>query len=175
MLCRLAKDPGSVLDQAQFPSSQTGWEFDVFVQLHETRHCAFREQIHVPAAIDTLGRSAECAALLRSTADHDVCFGGDKGTGELAGYCNADYAGDLDTRRLTAGCVFTLNGGAIGWSGRWQQTVAASTAEAECMAAAAATKEALWLRTFFDNLRFMVNPVVIRVKPCNFCCFPFCQ
>jgi len=42
--------------------------------------------------------------------------------------------------------VFTINGGPISWASKRQSTVATSTAEAEYVAAAMATKEALWLR-----------------------------
>ena len=64
----------------------------------------------------------------------------------VEGYCDADFAGDLDTRRSTTGFVFILSGGAICWSSRLQPTVAISTSEAEYMASAQAVKEALWLR-----------------------------
>jgi hypothetical protein len=70
----------------------------------------------------------------------------------ISGYCDADYAGDLDTRRSTSGYVFTLHGGAISWSSKRQATVAASTTEAEYIAAAHGTKEALWLRTLLRDL-----------------------
>ena len=85
---------------------------------------------------------------ISGTAHYGITFNGL----DLEAYCDADYAGDLDTRRSTTGYVFILGGGAISWSSRLQPTVAASTTEAEYMAAAYAIKEGLWLRTLLSEL-----------------------
>jgi hypothetical protein len=81
---------------------------------------------------------------LAGTAEDGVTFGGSEET--LVGYCDEDYAGDVDTRRSTTGYVFLMYGGAVSWSSRLQPTVAASTVEGEYLSAAQAVKEALWFR-----------------------------
>ena len=87
---------------------------------------------------------------LAGTQDYGLVFTGSKSSLEV--YCDVDYAGDPDTRRSTTGYVFIMYGGVVSWSSRLQPSVALSTAEAEHMAAAAATKEALWLRTLLKDL-----------------------
>ena len=97
---------------------------------------------------------------LAGTADFGITFG--SGTPGLDVYCDADYAGDIDTRRSTTAYVFNLNGGAITWASRLQPTVAASTTEAEYMAAAATVKEALWLRKLLRDLSLDITCITIK-------------
>ena len=87
---------------------------------------------------------------LSGTTDYGIVF--TPSNSQLTAFCDANHAGDIDTRRSTTGYVFILNNGAITWSSRLQPTVAASTTEAEYMAAAATVKEALWLRKILTDL-----------------------
>lgn len=75
----------------------------------------------------------------------------------LQGYSDADWAGDIDTRRSTTGYVVMLNNGAIAWKSRRQPTVALSTMESEYMALTEATKELKWIRTLLAELGYSNN------------------
>jgi len=70
----------------------------------------------------------------------------------LQGYSDADWAGDMDTRRSTTGYIVMLNNGAIAWKSRRQPTVALSTMESEYMALTDATKELKWVRMLLAEL-----------------------
>ena len=91
---------------------------------------------------------------LKGTLDHVLQYGGSSSSLQAVGYCDADYAGDIDTRRSTTGYTFLLAGGAISWNSKKQPTVALSTTEAEYMAATHATKEAIWLHKLFKDIGF---------------------
>lgn len=81
--------------------------------------------------------------------------------GGLVGSVDADYAGCPDTRRSTAGWVYHWNGAAVSWASKREPTVATSTAEAEYIAAAAAVKEALWLRKLQADMGGDAGPIPI--------------
>uniref|UniRef100_A0A3Q7IZP5 Reverse transcriptase Ty1/copia-type domain-containing protein n=1 Tax=Solanum lycopersicum TaxID=4081 RepID=A0A3Q7IZP5_SOLLC len=70
----------------------------------------------------------------------------------LVGYCDSDYAGDLDKRRSTSGYVFTIANAPVSWKSTLQSTVALSTTEAEYMAITEASKEAIWLQGLLREL-----------------------
>ena len=80
---------------------------------------------------------------LKTTQDMSIVFSGFN-KGELIGFADANWAGDLDTRRSTTGYVFFLNGSAISWNSKLQPTVATSSTEAEYMGLYSTTQEAIW-------------------------------
>lgn len=69
----------------------------------------------------------------------------EEGTCTLHGFIDADWAGDLSSRKSTSGYVFILGNAAISWTSKRQQSVALSSTEAEYIAATLATQEAIYL------------------------------
>ncbi|CAJ2637310.1 unnamed protein product [Trifolium pratense] len=70
----------------------------------------------------------------------------DPGRDALEGYVDADYAGNIDTRKSLSGFVFTLFGTAVTWKANQQSVVALSTTQAEYIALVEGVKEAIWLK-----------------------------
>ncbi|OIS96364.1 nudix hydrolase 23, chloroplastic [Nicotiana attenuata] len=68
---------------------------------------------------------------IRNTVDVGLIFE-QEDSQYLVGYCDSDYAGDLDKRRSTTGYVFTSNA-PVSWKSTLQSTVVLSTTEAKCM------------------------------------------
>lgn len=92
---------------------------------------------------------------LRGTTDRALVFDGSGSCpegGALVGYTDADWASDVNDRRSVSGYVFLLSNAAISWQSKKQTSVAQSSTEAEYVALASATKEALWLRTFLSEI-----------------------
>ncbi|GAQ92268.1 Transposon-encoded protein [Klebsormidium nitens] len=121
--------------------------------------------------VAALGGGADCeeahwaAALgvvryLVGTAGAGITFGG---SGEvLEEFCDANYAGDINTKSSMTGYVFLMYGGAVSWSSRLQLTVAASTVGAEYMSAENAVKEALWFHKHGGDLGLDLGTVLIH-------------
>ena len=109
----------------------------------------------------------QCIRYLRGTMDYRLTYTGEgreQDVPALTGYSDADWAGDINTRRSTTGHVFRLCGGAVSWQSKRQRTVAQSSVEAEYMAAASATKEAIWLRELLTGIGYQPSgPTVLRV------------
>ena len=70
----------------------------------------------------------------------------------LIGYTDSDFQSDLDFRKSTLGCAFTLGGSAITWRRVKQSCIVDSTMEVEFVAACEAPKEAVWPKKFLSDL-----------------------
>ncbi|CAI7783937.1 unnamed protein product [Closterium sp. NIES-53] len=74
----------------------------------------------------------------------------------LSGYVDADHDGDTSDRRSRTGYIFRLEPiGPISWNSSKQELVSLSSAEAEFIAACAATREGLYLQELLDEAKFV--------------------
>lgn len=91
---------------------------------------------------------------LMGTANLTLKYGQTDSNTDLTGYCDADFAGDVQTRKSTSAYVFMIGGGAVSWASRLQSLVALSTAESEYVSACSATQETVHLRQLLEDVGF---------------------
>ncbi|KAL0381449.1 UNVERIFIED_CONTAM: Retrovirus-related Pol polyprotein from transposon RE2 [Sesamum angustifolium] len=101
-------------------------------------------QVHYAAAKRIL-------RYLRGTKDFGIWY---KSTNDakLVGYTNSDWAGSVDDMKSTSGYTFSLGSRIFSWASKKQATVAQSSAEAEYIAAAATSNQAIWLRRILEDI-----------------------
>ena len=110
------------------------------------QHCATPAVRHWNAALRLI-------RYLKGTEDYAITYqAGENNTVKLQGYCDADYAGDIDDRRSISGHIFFLGGGPVSWSSTKQRCVSTSTAESEYIALTDAAKQAVWIRGLLREL-----------------------
>lgn len=88
---------------------------------------------------------------LKGTRDLQLYLGGEVPLA-LTGFTDSDWASCLDTRRSVGGYAWTLGSGMVSWAVRKQKTVAASSCEAEYMAAYKSAQEGIWLRALLKDI-----------------------
>ncbi|KAK4342495.1 hypothetical protein RND71_038311 [Anisodus tanguticus] len=70
----------------------------------------------------------------------------------LVGYCDSDYAEDIDDRKSKIDFVFFLGDCVISWSSKKQAIVHVSTREVEYVATISCTCHAIWLRRLLNQI-----------------------
>jgi hypothetical protein len=90
-------------------------------------------------------------SYLGSTKSLWLTFGGRK-EALIEGFCDADWASQSH-RHSISGFSFHYGCGAVSWSSKKQNVIALSSTEAEYVAQTHAAKEAIWLRSFINEIR----------------------
>jgi len=100
---------------------------------------------------------------IKGTKDYKLTFNQNKEETRVFGYSDSDWASDINSRRSCSGYIFLFQGASVSWCSKRQNTVALSTMEAEYMALATATQEAIWLRHLESELhkKIKVAPTTI--------------
>ena len=93
-------------------------------------------------------------AYLSKTTQLGLMYRRSENECDLVGFCDADFASVIETRRSTSGYVFCMAGGPVTWSSQRQRLVTLSTTESEYAAAATAAKEAIWIRKLLSDIEY---------------------
>ena len=92
-----------------------------------------------------------------TTKHYGILYGGPKTSasdGPCVGYVDSDWGGDPDTSHSRGGYIFTAWQAPISWASFKMRSVAASSCESEYMAAAHATRHAVWLRYLYSDMGY---------------------
>lgn len=84
----------------------------------------------------------------------------------LQGFADADWGGDVETRKSTSGFLAVYNGNAVSWFSKKQSCVALSTMEAEYYAASAGAQELVSVKGIVSELvqcKSDLSPVYLMV------------
>lgn len=71
---------------------------------------------------------------------------------KLEGFCDSDWAGDVDDRKSTTGFVFFICNSEFTWSSKKLPIVTLFTCEAKYVAATSCVCQAIWLRNLLRDL-----------------------
>lgn len=97
---------------------------------------------------------------LKRTCHYKIMYIKD-GMFEILGYTDGDHASDKNDRISYTGYIFKICGGLVSWTSHKQSTVAHSTLQAEYMAFSDAAHEAEARRQFYQELNFMLTPILL--------------
>ena len=105
---------------------------------------ACRTQQHFAAAKRVL-------RYLKDTVDYGV-FYRKGGVGDLIGFTNSDYAGNIEDSKSTSGYVFMMSGGTVTWFSCKPLIVTLLTTEVEFVAASACACQFVWMRRILKEI-----------------------
>ena len=86
---------------------------------------------------------------------------------QLFGYMDADWASDTKHRKSVTGIILMYAGGAVGYTTRFQDTIAHSSAEAEFTAACDAGKQILYFRSLLEQMNISQPEATILYEDNN--------
>lgn len=95
------------------------------------------------------------------TRDCKLVFTRD-GNCDILGFSDSSWASRMDEWKSVSGYVSILQGGAVSWRSKRQDSVSRSSTEAEYIALSDTTQEAIWLHNFCAELKIVPStPIMI--------------
>jgi len=95
---------------------------------------------------------------LKDTKNYKIKY---DGTGNIVGYTDSDFAGDVTDRKSTSGNIILMGNNPISWTSKKQSVVATSTAEAEYISASVCIKKLLRIKNILYELFKFNKPLTL--------------
>ena len=89
---------------------------------------------------------------IRGTVEYGLVYER-RGSVQLAGFTDADWAGCVEDRKSTLGYCFNIRSRVVSWFSRKHNSITLSSREAEYMVASMAACEGMWLRKLLVSCR----------------------
>jgi len=80
----------------------------------------------------------------------------------VAGYSDADWAGNDDDRKRTSEGCFYVGNNLVAWMSKKQTSISLSTAEAEYITAGSCCTQLLWMKTLLGDYEFYQDTMIIN-------------
>jgi hypothetical protein len=80
----------------------------------------------------------------------------------VAGYSDADWAGNAEDRKSTSGGCFYVRNNLVAWMSKKQASISLFTAEAEYIAAGSYCTQLLWMKTLLGDYGFTQDTMIIN-------------
>ncbi|KAF5320751.1 hypothetical protein D9619_000007 [Psilocybe cf. subviscida] len=172
--------PGIVLSSSMSPTTDLEKEAMAGIPYREALGCIMYAQYvarpDLSFAVTLLSRFASnpgqqhwaavlhVLAYIKATLHFALRYGGEGHTSIAPiGYTDADFAGDIDTRRSYAGYVFLQGGGPTAWGGKLLPRPSLSTSESEYMAMTRAAQQLEWMYAQMSEMGLpQPRPAVLR-------------
>jgi len=98
---------------------------------------------------------------VNATVNYGICFSRETNL-VLAGYSDADWAGNADDRKSTSGGCFYVGTNLVAWMSQKQASISLSTAEAEYIVAESCCTQLLWMKKLLWDYGFTQDTMVIH-------------
>ncbi|XP_057948288.1 uncharacterized mitochondrial protein AtMg00810-like [Malania oleifera] len=79
----------------------------------------------------------------------------------LIGYCDSDWAGDIDSKKSVSGYCFLFGNRIISWTRKKQSTMSLSFTEVEYKSARHTSCEAVWIRRLLTDIGITINATTL--------------
>ena len=94
---------------------------------------------------------------VQGTLNYGFMFSSERTDPTLTGYSDADWGGDLSTRRSTTGYIFQIQGSTASWCSKRQACVSRSSTEPEYIVLSTACQKGVWLRRLLSDIQIKQN------------------